>query len=236
MMAPSKPTIGVSIMRAPWSKARCYRVASMLRVLPNATIIDAQRGLGVWHTAKRAWEAATAETTHHLVLQDDAILSARFSDHLAAVLMARPHHVVSLFTNRTKALARAMDLRSSWLWAAFCPYGVGVVMPSEWVGAMLDWCAEHVVEAHPHSDTRVSLWARASGLGVWTPAPPLLDHGAAPSLLGHTWPKPRLALAGGGDIDWSQGLDAPVIAPSKPIPREALCDPSEVERWPKNRF
>ncbi len=64
-------------------------------------------------TARRAFAAATAEATHHLVVQDDVSLADGFLDALGATVALHPEAALSLFVewgSRTAYLAR---------WAAF---------------------------------------------------------------------------------------------------------------------
>jgi hypothetical protein len=61
-------------------------------------------------TARLAWAAADPAATHHLVLQDDAVLCPDFADRLAAAVAARPGDALCLFTEWGSATSFAVRL------------------------------------------------------------------------------------------------------------------------------
>lgn len=99
---------------------------------PHAIVVE-DRGLGVWDTARRAWEAATGD--HHVVVDDDVTLPGNFDDVLAE-----------------NVADRVLALCDPWPGASLC-------MPRSWIPEFLGWCAENVREDYHYDDARVHLWA-----------------------------------------------------------------------------
>ena len=59
-------------------------------------------------------------------------------------------------------------------------WGVGIVMPVEFIEPMVAWCDRLTI---PNYDMRQSHWLRAHGIKVWYPYPSLVDHRDSPSLI-----------------------------------------------------
>lgn len=163
-------------------------VANILATLPSEwdvqVVTDPQRK-GCWPTARRAWEARTPSSTHHVVLSDDAVLCDHFGELLIGAIAAKPDAVMSLCTRARLPVDNAVIARRSWLHSADCVYGQGIVIPSALVPEMLAWVDEHVVPDYEHDDGRVGMWARVSGRGVYTTVPQLVRHAEGRSLMGH---------------------------------------------------
>jgi hypothetical protein len=170
---------------------------------------NADRG---WRTARGGWVMHEPDADFHLLLQDDALISA---DLLAGLEQALEHvpadAVVSPYLGRGGATphrwrrmaADADRLGASWVVSAKLMWGVGIILPVSRIGEMIDR-ADRL--AGITDDMRVAGWAEKSRTEVWYTWPSLVDHRPVPSLTKHH-AKERCAErhhAGSAlDLDWS---------------------------------
>lgn len=187
----SKHSLAVVIMSHPSRQGRAELLAE--HVEADAIMVDYET-VGEWWTAEAAWTyGLTLDTTHVLVLQDDAIPVDDLRRHVLARIEAEPHSPISLYLGRSKptrwaanvcdAVEEAEAHEVSWLASSHLLHGVGVVLPSPWVRPMLDACEADIL---PY-DQRIGRYLRrernAPVLYTW---PSLVDHDdEAPSLVVH---------------------------------------------------
>lgn len=182
-----QPKISVGIMHVPGA-GRDSLVEDILRVLPkdwDVSVIEDPERKGCWSTAKRAWETRSEESTHHLVLSDDAVLCDYFPELLIGAITARPEAVMSLCTRQKEPVDRAVVEKCSWVHSNDVVYGQAIVIPSKDVQEMLDWVEKSVKPEYKHDDGRVGMWARVTTRGIYTPVPQLVRHAPGKSLVGH---------------------------------------------------
>lgn len=162
--------ISVAIIHAPGHPERSACVAAIQEQLPEARVLldtdksgDAQiaNRRGCWPMARRAWLMATG--THHLVLEDDAVLCADFRAVLARAIELAPDACLSLFHGDR--------------WCS-----VATVMPRSVIESWLAWADGN---NQPHHDHMIIRGMRAIGASHWHVDPSIVDHAALPSLLGH---------------------------------------------------
>jgi hypothetical protein len=145
----------------------------------------------VWRTARGAWSLSDPAADYHVLLQDDAIVSADFLagieqmlDHVPAGAVVSPY----LGTGRMAAprwdvLCRtATDRGASFIRSGQVLWGVCLAVPVADLPAMLDWCDRR---AGVPDDMRVAGWAKREGREVWYPWPSLADHRTSVSLTKH---------------------------------------------------
>jgi len=173
-------------------RARSGMVAELVERLDRpAAIVWADDDVE-WHTGRRAWEAADGSATHHLVVQDDAIVCGDLVagvEHWLARLPAGA--AMSLYFGRTSPFPRqtghvaalADEAGASWLVLDRLYWGVAAVLPTPYIGPMLAWPRGSRFGMY---DQRVSAWLVDHDVPVYHPWPSLVDHRDAPSLLpGH---------------------------------------------------
>jgi hypothetical protein len=174
----------------------------------------------LWDTARRAWSAYAPDATHHVVVQDDAILSrdflpaARNAAHYAGnrpvsfyLGGVRPH-----FQTTSKLLEDARHRSRSWLETKGPHWAVSVMLPTADIDGMIAYG-----DGRPHltaDDDIMSRYYHKQRRRCWYTVPSLVDHRADdnPSLLtGRTLPDvPRQAQwfigadRSGLDVDWSR--------------------------------
>jgi hypothetical protein len=157
-------------------------------------------------TAKRAWAAIEDGATHHLVLQDDVVLTPGFAAQLHEAVRGRPAHGVSLFSLWHTPHNSYLVRRAAVAGAAYAPLSLhewtptqGFVLPVEHARALaryLDGIPDEVQD----DDEMVVIFCRERGIPVVATVPHLMDHGHARSLVaGH-----------------DNGLRATVYTPERP--------------------
>jgi hypothetical protein len=171
-------------------------------------------------SARLVWEAAGADATHHLVLEDDVALCADFRDQVLAAVRARPDAVVSLHaaaTSRTGFAGRLALLRGSPWTVPVGPYvpTVGVVLPVRAARAFAAYIADRAVLAD-HHDELLKRFLDGTRLPALVTVPNLVDHRPLPTLEGNVLAdgRPSFCFPGdGGPVDWTAEPTRPSIVP-----------------------
>lgn len=141
--------------------------------------------------AREAWASCADDATHHLVLQDDAVLRDDFPDALPDLIRARSADALCLFAEWGGLAANAVRLAAllGHAWAEvvgeYVP-SVGLILPApvaRGFGAYLDAAGT----AGPESADDVALmgYLRSSGVSAYAPVGGPVEHGDAPSLVGN---------------------------------------------------
>jgi hypothetical protein len=163
-----------AIIHAPWSAERGELVASVRRRIPWIQVVsdhDHEGDLrianrrGCWPMARRAWSCILPAASHHLVLEDDAVLCDRFPELAVAALEQKPRAALSLFHG-----ARSCS--------------VATILPAEVIPRWLAW-AELESRTRPHHDQLLDLGLHALGVEHLRTSPSLVQHEPVASLLGH---------------------------------------------------
>lgn len=165
----------------------------------------------VWRTARGGWVMHDPAADFHLLLQDDALISA---DLLAGLEQALEHvpadAVVSPYLgkggatpHRWRRMAADADrLGASWVTSTKLMWGVGIILPVARIAEMIA-LADRLTGIT--DDMRVAGWAEKSRTEVWYTWPSLVDHRAVPSLTKHHAKDRRAERHHTGsalDLDW----------------------------------
>jgi hypothetical protein len=214
-------TISSAVMAHPRREALVPRLA---RRLGPYTSVVWDRYADEWDTGRRAWKIADASCTHHLVVQDDAIVCEDLVAGLEVALAHVPAEaVVSLYTGTTRpdsrrvatAVYKAEERGAAWIVMPDLKWGVGILVPTAVIPDMLayadrrggrvyDWN----LRGYFHDAVRWPVWC------TW---PSLVDHrDELPGLVAHQIAPsgPRVAHrflgehASALDVDWSAGAVA----------------------------
>jgi hypothetical protein len=153
-----------------------------------ATVVWDRHG-NRWDTGRRSMLAYDRTATHHLVLQDDAVIPRDLAGGIEQALQHVPEgSPLCLYCGRNQPyrdtiqrLVEAAGPGTSWLTMSQLHWGVGIVMPVEHIPEMVAWC-DHRSEI-PNYDRRISRWCQHRGLTVYYPWPSLVDHRNSPSLV-----------------------------------------------------
>lgn len=142
-----------------------------------------------WHTGLKALrgEAGHAETTHSLILQDDAILCKDFVEGVLRVIQMVPEGIpVNLYTGVYRKFIHEMNTAYmqkpfNWLVTPGILWGVGIVLPTFDLLDIISYCEDRPEQNY---DMRISrYYENVKQCGVWSPIPSLVDHRDGPSLV-----------------------------------------------------
>ena len=174
----------------------------------------------VWDTARRAWLAYDPDATHHIVIQDDAVLSKDFRAAARNAAHYAGNRPVSFYlggvrprlSHSTKQLAAARSAGRSWVDMRGPQWAVAVMLPTADIEPMVDYG-----NRHPHltdDDAIMEMFYHRQRRRCWYTVPSLVDHRADdnPTLIAdRKLPDvPRQALwfigadRSGLDVDWSR--------------------------------
>lgn len=165
---------------------------------------------GPLRTYLRALELAPAWSTHHLVLQDDALVSRNFVEAASVVARARPENPVALFCPKQPP-EMAVKIRG----AVDRGEGIVEIPPRRWAPVVaLIWPVElardflaYVIEkdwpTHFRADDEaVGRFFRENAIELYATAPSLVEHpDVERSLIGNRVRGGRVAAAFIGDAD-----------------------------------
>jgi hypothetical protein len=202
--------MGVAIMAHP---TRSGFVGHLLRSLGDRNIaVVWDRYNDRWDTGSRAMMAYQnrPDVTHWMVLQDDAIVcrdlvagTERALDHLT-YMSDQPTPMSLYMGTRYRRETQMYDRGTSWFTLTLS-WGVGIVMPVEFIKPAIDWGNE---QTHiKNYDIRLSHWLSHRLIKVWYPWPSLVDHRISPSLVPGRGMNGRHALNFLGEDSSALGVD-----------------------------
>lgn len=172
-----------------------------------------------WDTGRRSMLAYDRKATHHLVIQDDAILCADLVAGLTVALNHVPADApVGLYVGSLRprymqvdvAWQRARRSGSPWLVMEGPWWGVGVVVPTDQIRAMVSWGDLHPEIAN--YDRRMARFFKERDIDCWYTVPSLIDHRSGhPSLIpGRTGHRTARTFIGKGvsalSVEWAAQL------------------------------
>ncbi|MFI6183790.1 hypothetical protein ACIA8R_50235 [Nonomuraea sp. NPDC051191] len=171
-------------------------------------------------TAKLAWAAAPPDATHHLVLQDDAVIAQDFAAQLRSVVAQRPDHGIALYVNHVSLrnsyrVRRAAALGSCWAPVSRHEYTptLGFVLPAHHARALATYLRT-LPDEFRADDEAVTVFCRKQGIPVTAAVPNLLDHADLPSIAGNDNHGSRHATVFADALElpegyWDDGTDEP---------------------------
>lgn len=169
--------LSVTVMAHPRRGARAEELAAAV----GAQIVWDQRH-DEWDTGSRALADHGAHSTHHLVLQDDAVLTRGFYEHAVAAITQHPDAPISFYLGRRRppnyqrrvmaATLLADELGAAWISCQDMLHGVAIALPVPHIAPLLHW-AEGRREPY---DERIGKWYREQRRRVLYTWPSLVDH------------------------------------------------------------
>jgi hypothetical protein len=179
------PVISVAVMAHP---SRDAFIPDLLAALDRPAEVVWDQKQDRWDTGRRAMLAYDPAATHHLVVQDDAIVCRDLVAGLEQAVNHVPEGVplcLYIGTVRPKPQAVAQLVKAaaatSWIVMDSLYWGVGVVVPTRHIDTMIAWCDQRTRVAN--YDLRMSRWFEAQRIPVWYPWPSLVEHRDSPSLV-----------------------------------------------------
>ncbi|MFJ8773897.1 hypothetical protein ACWECC_05420 [Streptomyces microflavus] len=228
--------VSCAIMAHPRREAEAAVLAARLPELRPVVVLDPDPDgpPSSLRTAAAAWSDVPSWSSHHLVLQDDAVPCADFVAVLEQLLSHHPGLPLSLFTEWGSATATMVR------WAALGGGGlvrcvdqyvptVGLVLPAALAHELGDF-ARAWPDTQLPDDIAVARFLAERGAASFATAPNLVEHDGDTSLVGNAGPmglrrSPCLRLA--GDPPAPVGiLEAPSLVPLISAPRGravAMC-------------
>lgn len=188
-------TLSASIMAHPCREKHVDRLLGQLdREVPVSWDINTPPSPAKprrWKVGRYAWEMATGDW--HIVMQDDITVCRDFLAGLERSLAHVPADIgiVQPFIGTSRALGQHMvslareaeKIHASWISHRSMCWGVAICVRTATVPEMLRWCDARQTLAY---DTRVGRYYRdVLGQRTYYTNPPLVNHLALPSLVGH---------------------------------------------------
>ena len=178
-------TISITVMAL---RRRAEFVKSLVHDLGGAHVVWDQFN-DRWDTGRRAWLSYDPSATHHMVIQDDAIVPPDLPEALSRVAENTPTDcLVSMYAGRTRAFRGAVALAQrkchaipSWLRAPQLMWGVAVMAPTTHIRDMIAYGDRRTDLSN--YDTRLSEWCMSTDTPVYYPWPSLVNHRISPSLI-----------------------------------------------------
>lgn len=209
----SKPVVSVAVMAHPKRKRW---VPDLAAALGGDVEVVWDRRNDRWDTGRRSLLARDPSASHHLVVQDDAIVCGDLMKGLTVAAEFSGDRPVSLYMGRIKrgskveaAHRRAVHRQWSWVEAEGPLWGVGILLPVEHVRPVVEFGDSLNI---PNYDLRIAAWYASIGMRCWYTRPSLVEHrhgGTNPSLVANRTGTNRYAhrFLGGQrsalEVDWS---------------------------------
>jgi hypothetical protein len=182
--------LSVAVMAHPDRAEHVEELVEWLGISSDQVVWDERNDR--WDTGSRAWLARDPDATHHIVIQDDAIVTRDLIPALTKALEYIPHRVlVSPFmgTRRPavqkieRIVRHAEQVDASWIALGPLNWGVAILTPVDHIEEMLAWGGK---QKYPNYDKRIGqFYRRAYPWPTWYTWPNLVDHRDVPSLIGH---------------------------------------------------
>lgn len=148
----------------------------------------------VLRTALAAWEAIPPSATHHMIVQDDMLLSATLFERAQLAIEAMPQAALALFSLWDSRNGAAVRL--------------GALSGARWVASVNEYtpcaalilpravAAGYVAYVRSHSwtwpeDIMMSRYLRAENVACFIAVPNLAEHSDGPSIAGNSFRGPR---------------------------------------------
>lgn len=138
--------------------------------------------------ASQAWGAVAQHATHHLVVQDDAILANGFLGRVLEAIEEQPEALLSFQLAKGLNAPQGTPL-PAFLRTSQCYGALALAMPA----TQARKASRFLAHAHVgHDDEALAQFARAEELPLLVAVPSLVQHGELPSTVGHDSIRERL--------------------------------------------
>ncbi len=153
---------------------------------PDAVTIAWDREEDIWDTHQRAWLQVPEWATHHLVLQDDALVCEDFYQLACSAAGRMPANPISFYFGNAlnhpkivRTTQQAQRENASWIKASGTWWGVAVMLPRQLINDMIKFCQPR----RETYDRRLTIWCEDREHEVFYPYPSLVEHRDEPSVL-----------------------------------------------------
>lgn len=213
-------SLDTRVMTHPRRVRQANRLATHL---DGVVVLDPDpRGVPSAHrTSLAAWSQDwPRRSTHRLVIQDDAVVCARFLDAASVILQHHPDKLIAFFVSTAQPGGYTLHRDVNWcrrytkLPLRHCVPTVCLAMPRKEATRYAEWARRNVPTDYQCDDQAIRMWRESHPKGrepvALATIPCLANHGSdGPSLLGHQHDYGRQALCWVGPhdpllIDWTQ--------------------------------
>lgn len=174
--------LSAAIMAHP---ARERHMPYLLKKLGASTPIVWDEKQDRWDTGRRSMLAFDPTATHHVVVQDDALVCEDFlAGATKALATVPPDCPVAFYTGRVRPSAARVQLmvnkaqlqRNSWLCMDGPMWGVAVAVPTHIIPTMVDWCNQPSQNATKNYDMKMANYFINKRIQCWYSYPSLVSH------------------------------------------------------------
>jgi hypothetical protein len=204
--------LSVAVMAHP---SRSAFVETLVPELPGAEVVWDEKN-DRWDTGRRSLLAYDPRASHHVVVQDDAILCRDFLGGVEAAAAVAGESPIGLYTGRvrphqntiTPTVRRALAQGAPFMVAPGPYWGVALVIPTAHIDELVAWG-----DGNPtilNYDRRIAAWYEQQAVECWYTVPSLVDHRPVdenPSLIsGRVGNRRahRFCTGSALDIDWTR--------------------------------
>lgn len=186
----------------------------------------------VWDTGRRALLAYNPDASHHLVVQDDAVVPRGLVGACEQILANVPPNVpVSLYMGKARIQPEKFSMmpvvdavRDRGASFAVFPgpwWGVGIILPTADIEAAVAY-GDKNPKRQPNYDLRIAQFYDSKGVDCWYTLPSIIDHRQGPSLIGRRGANRHALWKHDGPLsalDWNGGIITPAdMNISRPFP------------------
>lgn len=130
-----------------------------------------------WPDQKKAWfKHSQFDSTHHLVLQDDAKLCDNFGTLVHQVISAKPEQTIACWCTHNSGMDKAVESGVNWVEVKGGMHGVAILLPCGDIGPMLKYVKKHFGPKPSHEPAMRAWQLLEKGEYVWCPVPSLVEH------------------------------------------------------------
>lgn len=166
-------------------RARERHMPYLLSKLGEETPIVWDEKSDRWDTGRRSMLAYNPEATHHVVVQDDALVCEDFIAGATKALAAVPSdYPVAFYTGRVRPsrelvqrlVNKAKNAHSTWIEWDGPMWGVAVAIPTHQIQPMIEWCDRPAQHNILNYDLRMARYFMSRRIPCWYSYPSLVSH------------------------------------------------------------
>jgi len=178
--------ISVTVMAVPKREAEAEKLRAALSEYPFSDVSVTYDPIAdgthesEWNNGKASLLAGMGKGDHHVVVQDDAILTPNFYENIEGAINNCPdrNHLISLYTGKARPFPKRITAavekayHATWLRHYLLIWGVGIIIPTDHIEPMLEFVEDYT---EPY-DTRIGMFYQRNMLPVYYTMPCLVDH------------------------------------------------------------
>ena len=141
--------------------------------------------LGLWNNAKRAWANYSPDATHHMVLQDDVLLSKNFFFVAQKLInQVTPGDSVSFCDNIVAEMNLAEQNGYHWITTTKVRHAQCIVQPVSQIQDWIHFSDWFFRPEYDYDDGRLEVYLYKNKRAIWHSVPSLVEHDDQGSVAG----------------------------------------------------